>query len=315
MARSNVMQGMKRQFLTLLLFVSMAAAAQDVNGYWYGSGNVANGGSANNYLLEMMLTQNGNTVKGVVNYYFKNTFRSFKINGVYNTTNRKLSLYNIPVTYFNSPVNMEVDCPMDIESILRVSKASSNLKGSFISKGSYRNTCPDIYFELKLNKDAGNKDSVLLALQNYKETHQVWSPSGSDTAVAAVVLQRPVVNYVVVDEFKKRQSVLSQEIEVDADSVSVDFYDNGEVDGDSISVFFNNQLLTFNRMLSTRSIHFKLGLDSSKTYNEVAMFANNLGSLPPNTALMVISDGKRRYEARLSSSLEKNAVVRIRRKK
>jgi hypothetical protein len=87
------------------------------------------------------------------------------------------------------------------------------------------------------------------------------------------------------------------------------------VDGDSISVFFNSQLLTFNRLLSTRSLHFRLGLDPSKQLNEVAMFANNLGSLPPNTALMVVSDGKKRYEVRLSSSLNKNAVVRIRRKK
>jgi hypothetical protein len=62
-------------------------------------------------------------------------------------------------------------------------------------------------------------------------------------------------------------------------------------------------------------LHFRLGLDQTKELNEVAMFANNLGSLPPNTALMVVSDGKKRYEVRLSSSLDKNAVVRIRRKK
>jgi hypothetical protein len=49
--------------------------------------------------------------------------------------------------------------------------------------------------------------------------------------------------------------------------------------------------------------------------NELTMFADNLGSIPPNTALMLIYDGKKRYEVRLSSSLEKNATVRIRRKK
>jgi hypothetical protein len=45
------------------------------------------------------------------------------------------------------------------------------------------------------------------------------------------------------------------------------------------------------------------------------MFANNLGAIPPNTALMLIYDGKKRYEVRLSSSLEKNAAVNIKRKK
>jgi hypothetical protein len=56
-------------------------------------------------------------------------------------------------------------------------------------------------------------------------------------------------------------------------------------------------------------------LDTAKVINEIAMFANNLGSLPPNTALMVISDGKKRFEVRMASSLDKNAVVRIKRKK
>ncbi|MBL0129845.1 MAG: hypothetical protein IPP43_00920 [Chitinophagaceae bacterium] len=45
------------------------------------------------------------------------------------------------------------------------------------------------------------------------------------------------------------------------------------------------------------------------------MFAENLGLIPPNTALMVMHDGKKRYEIRLSSSLEKNATIRIKRKK
>jgi len=97
--------------------------------------------------------------------------------------------------------------------------------------------------------------------------------------------------------------------------VQVDFYDNGEIDGDSISVFFNKQLIAFNRILSTRSIHIDLALDSKKEINELSMFADNLGSIPPNTALMVVSDGKRKYEVRLSSNFEKNATVRIRRKK
>jgi hypothetical protein len=306
---------MKKLMLLFLLVATLSSGAQDVNGYWYGTANVANGASANNYLVEIMISQNGSSVKGVVNYYFKNTFRSFKVNGYFNSQTRELVLPNIPVTYFGSPVNMEVDCPMDLVAQMRVSKVESNLKGSLVSKGSYKTTCPEIFFQFTLNKNAGNQDSVLTALRNYKETHQVWTPSGNDTAVAATIIQRPVINYVIADEFKQRKNEIADEIEVDADSVSVDFYDNGEVDGDSISVFYNNQLLTFNRMLSTRAVHFNLGLDTQKDVNEVSMFANNLGTLPPNTALMVVSDGKKRFEVRLSSNFDKNATVRIRRKK
>ena len=58
----------------------------------------------------------------------------------------------------------------------------------------------------------------------------------------------------------------------------------------------------------------KMGLDSTTVYNEISMFAENLGLIPPNTALMMITDGKNTYNIRLSSSLEKNATIRIRKK-
>jgi hypothetical protein len=56
-------------------------------------------------------------------------------------------------------------------------------------------------------------------------------------------------------------------------------------------------------------------LDSTKEYNEVSMYAENLGLIPPNTALMVISDGKSKFNIRVSSNLEKSGTIRIKRKK
>jgi hypothetical protein len=50
---------------------------------------------------------------------------------------------------------MEVDCPMDLKAQLRAARAGSNLLGSFVSKAAYKNTCPEILFDLQLNKDAG----------------------------------------------------------------------------------------------------------------------------------------------------------------
>ncbi|RYY38883.1 MAG: hypothetical protein EOO08_12430 [Chitinophagaceae bacterium] len=309
------MKQLRTCLLVLALLFCSSLSAQDLNGYWYGSGNVENGGSSNNYMFELLLEHKGTSVKGIVNYYFKNAFRSFKLSGNFNSLTRTVTLFNLPVTYFNSPVNLEVDCPMDFVGQLRVSRVSADIRGSLIAKGTYRNTCPSIVMDLKQNKDAGNRDSVLQAIAQFKEQQQYWTPGADDTLAAVKVQQRPVVNYVIAGDFEKRETELVQTIEVDADSVSIDFYDNGEVDGDSISVFYNKQLLTFNRMLSTRAIHFYVGVDSTREYNEVSMFANNLGRYPPNTALMTVWDGKQRYELRLSSNLQKNAAVRIRRKK
>jgi hypothetical protein len=305
---------MKRLIFILVLFGSINLYAQDVVGYWYGNANVKNGSSSNNYLVELILKQDKSNVQGVVNYYFRNTFRSFKLNGHFNSATRQLNVYNIPVTYFASTGVMEVDCAMDLNATLRVAKTGSNLNGRFLGKPAYRNVCPEIFFDLKLNKDA-DQDSVLQALREFKETYQVWRPSATDTLVAATIINRPVVNYVVANQYKERENTVADEIVVDADSLQVDFYDNGEIDGDSISIFYNKTLIAFNRILSTRAIHFKIGLDPTKEVNEISMFADNLGSIPPNTALMLLYDGKKRYEVRLSSNLEKNASVLIRRRK
>jgi len=307
---------MKRLYIFLALFYAFSAQAQTVNGYWYGKATIKNGGNSNSYLIELVIDQkSGSQVQALVNYYFKNTFRSFKVPGVYDASSRTLQFLNIPVTYFASTDKLEVDCIMDFIAQLRVAKAGSNLAGAFVGKDAYKYTCPEISFNIQLNEAANNKDSILTALREYKETYQLWTPSATDTAVAATVLQRPVVNYVVSNAYKERKNEIAQEITTESDSLQIDFYDNGEVDGDSISIFYNDKLLASSQKLSAKAIHLSVGLDSTIEYNDLAMFADNLGSIPPNTALMLVYDGKKRYEVRLSSSLEKNGTLRIRRKK
>jgi hypothetical protein len=307
---------MKTAFLFLLLFSGAAVQAQTVSGYWYGTASVKNSGDVNNYLMELVIDQkSGSSVQALVNYYFKNTFRSFKINGVYNASDRTLRFLNVPITYFGSTSQLEVDCMMDFVAQLRVARAGSNLSGKFVGKEGYKYTCPEIVFDIQLNEAANNRDSILTALRLYKETYQLWTPGAADTAVAATVIQRPIVNYVVADAYKERENIVAQEIVTESDSLKIDFYDNGEVDGDSISIFFNDKLLASAQKLSAKAIHLAVGLDTAKEYNDLAMFADNLGSIPPNTALMLVYDGKKRYEVRLSSSLDKNGTLRIRRKK
>jgi hypothetical protein len=306
---------MKKFLLPLVFFFTLTSSAQSVVGYWYGTANVAGKSSTNNYMIELIIKQNQSAVQAIMNCYFKNTFRSIKLNGNYNNLTRELTLLDIPMPYFASTERVQVDCQMEFLASHRIAKAGSNLTGRFFGKGDYKYTCPDIVFDLKLNTDAGNQDSVLLALRNFKESYQLWTPSATDTLVAATVIQRKIENPIINQEYKQRETVVQKQIEVSSDSVQVDFYDNGEVDGDSISVFFNDQLLGANLRLSTRAIHMNVKLDSTREYNELAMFANNLGTIPPNTALMLVSDGKNRWEVRLTSDLGKTGAVRIKRKK
>ena len=45
------------------------------------------------------------------------------------------------------------------------------------------------------------------------------------------------------------------------------------------------------------------------------MYAETLGSIPPNTGLLVIRDGQDTYEIRFSGDLQKNAGILLRRRK
>jgi hypothetical protein len=306
---------MKRAILLLTIFAGLEGFSQSVSGYWYGAANVKSKSSTNNYLVELILHQDRTLVKGVINYYFKKTFRSIKVNGNYNSLTRQLTLFNIPLTYHGSIEDLEVDCMMNFAATLRVAKASSNLIGSFQGKQEYRYTCADVNFNLKLNADISKEDSILHAIRVYKETYQVWKPNYQDTLVAVNIIPRKVENYVIDAEYKERENVVSKEITVASDSLKVDFFDNGEIDGDSISIFYNDKLIAFNRILSTKAVHFTVALDSTREINEITMFADNLGSIPPNTALMVVTDGKKRYEIPMASNLQQNATLKIRRKK
>lgn len=306
---------MKKGLLILTLCVTIAAKSQSVFGYWYGYANVKTNSSANNYLVELVLQPEKNYVKGILNYYFKNTYRSIQVKGNYNSSTRELNLYDIPIVYYGSVSTFEVFCTMNFRGTLRVAKAGSNIVGSFISLPDYKYTCADIKFNLTHNADISKKDSVLQAISEYKETYQVWEPTYTDTAVAVNIIPRKVINYVVEQEYTKRENVVVQEIEVDSDSLRVDVYDNGEIDGDIISVFYNQQLIMHNQKLTHKSIHIDIQLDSTREVNEITMFAENLGLIPPNTALLIVRDGKKQYDIRLSSNMEKNATIRIRKKK
>lgn len=305
---------MKKILLLPLLFLALQLHAQTVFGYWYGSAKVKTNSSANSYMVELILQPDRGKVKGVLNYYFKHTFRSMQVSGNYDSRTRQLALYDIPVTYFGSNVGMEIDCIMNLQATLRVARAGNNLQGRFVSMPEYKYTCVDINFDLKLDAES-NQDSVLKAIREYKETYQVWTPTIADTLTQVNVIQRKVVNYVVERQFKERDLEIARELEVESDSVDVYFYDNGEVDGDSISVFYNQTLLAFSQRLSTKAIHFKLAIDSTLEFNEIAMMADNLGSIPPNTALMIVTDGRQQYDIRLTSTLQKSAAIRLRRKK
>jgi hypothetical protein len=74
-------------------------------------------------------------------------------------------------------------------------------------------------------------------------------------------------------------------------------------------VFYNGKVVLSNQRLSEKPISLTLAIDKNAPENIVTMYADNLGSIPPNTALMVVTDGSKRYEVRIESDTEKSGSV------
>jgi hypothetical protein len=115
--------------------------------------------------------------------------------------------------------------------------------------------------------------------------------------------------------YEKRTNTLLKTIEIGSDSFQVDLYDSGDIDGDSISLFYNGKLLLYHQRLDVKPITLILDANSGGGENELVMYAETLGTIPPNTALMVVRDGSNRYEVYMTSDLEKSGAVRFVHKK
>ena len=68
-------------------------------------------------------------------------------------------------------------------------------------------------------------------------------------------------------------------------------------------------------MLTHDAIKLNLPINDSLPFNEISMFAENVGLIPPNTAVLILYDGETLYEIQMSSDFDKTATIRLKRKK
>jgi hypothetical protein len=118
-----------------------------------------------------------------------------------------------------------------------------------------------------------------------------------------------------IDElFTTRKKTFAKEIPIEGDSIELQFYDNAEVDGDSITLYLNNKMIFTHVRLTATPFVVTLQVKELATSNDLVMVAENLGSIPPNTAFMIaIVDGKR-YEAYLESTEGSSSLIRFSKK-
>jgi hypothetical protein len=117
---------------------------------------------------------------------------------------------------------------------------------------------------------------------------------------------------VLPDVLTKRQNELAKSLVIHNPDVTVKIYDNGEIDDDSISVYLDKRLVLSHKKLTATPLTVKLKMDDENPEHEMVMVAENLGRIPPNTSLMIVEAGEQRFEIRITSTEQKNAVIRFR---
>lgn len=141
-------------------------------------------------------------------------------------------------------------------------------------------------------------------------------PVTKKDSVSNKITEPPVVKKITPEiptpkVIKERSNELVKTLVVTNPSVTVKIYDNGEIDGDTISVYLDKKLVLSNKMLTAAPLVVKLNMDEENDEHELTMVAENLGSIPPNTSLMIVEAGEQRFEVRITSTEQKNAVVRF----
>jgi len=165
-------------------------------------------------------------------------------------------------------------------------------------KSGNKNNIPD---KIGLQKDSAHAEKII---SSYIDTGR---KQGKIISKNISPLNRA---FPVPGVLKERANSLVKTLEIDEKQVQIDYYDNGEIDNDTITVYHNNELVVDKGRLSYTPITIKIHLDEADPIHEIITVAENLGDVPPNTALMVITTpGRKRYEIFITSDEKTNAKV------
>lgn len=144
-----------------------------------------------------------------------------------------------------------------------------------------------------------------IELKNENKGSMVGEPENKSASIMQLAAEKVT----------SRKPLLIHEFSFSGDSLDLKFYDNGIVDGDTISVLLDDQIIISKEQLRTEAIERKLQIPAAKDSLLLTMYAENLGTYPPNTGILVIRDGKSRVEIRFMGDMENNPVIRLSRKK
>jgi len=257
-----------------LLFF-FCASTQDINGIWKGKLVMEPGGCFPVYNIELQIQVNGAKIVGT-SYHYSDTTNYVRevFEGVYDSTVKSMILDEQKVATFHIPPDC-IPCIKRYSLTFHTDGKEEQLRGSWTGKTmDSKSTCPP-------------------------------------GTIVMTRIQQSAFKPALPPILELRKNELVKEIFVDTGSIRLDFYDNGQIDGDTISVFVNGSPVISRQVISTKPVTTYIKIDTRRLQQEVIMVGENLGTIPPNTALMIVNASDKRYQLYLTSDEKKNAMVRF----
>jgi hypothetical protein len=307
--------------LVLIALTSLcnpAAKAQLITGKWYGTSDITR---APGYHLSsteekgdilQLSRADANSLSGISYHYywFRGNFYYYVKNLEY-TYDTKTSEWVIKETGVkdNHLFRAHYPCLRTYRLKFITNKQKDSLTGSWTAAsfedcgagtGSFARTKP-------ASKEKGHPDSIaamLVAVPVSSNKNEV----GKD--LPQVVSKEKVKQEAALQQMLARRRTQVQEINLQTPDIKVEIWDNNMVDGDNISLYFNKELIVNRKRLTADPITVHIKAIPGKD-NELIMYANNLGEIPPNTSMMrIYADGKQ-YDIFMSSDEHTNGMVKF----
>ena len=329
----------KLSFAVCLLFTSFAHA-QNITGIWRGTFLTGLGMFQEKYNYEVQINQLPNkALRGVTYSYHLTTFYGKALlKGVYNPTTKNIIFKEDTLVEMRAGFGSSAclfTCYLDYHKDDNVESLQGTFTSVKITDGGdcgggtvYLERVPESEFhkeDFLLKKQPSTKPNSSAPTQTQPSqkpkspviTHRP-PPVKKDTSELSI--QQPVPKPPVAKDstppvkpvppaITNRENDLVRRIITNSPEIKIELYDNGEIDGDTITVYHNNAVVAYKKLLSKEPITIHVAATEKDNLHEFVMYADNLGKIPPNTALMVITTGGKRYELSISSSLQKNAKV------
>jgi hypothetical protein len=274
-------------FCLVLVFNLAEAFAQDIKGLWNGYITTDDHDAKASYIISVEEQKDG-IISGKALLYKPNIFaEAFGLQQFFGTINKdRITISDVIILDERIPASRYFLCFKLSSLTFNKNDTLESLTGNWRSNAS---TClPGRIFLTRYNSAVKVTDKVpeyvLTAIRGSGDR-----PMFKNTELSTIVL------------------------DVKSSNLELELRDYMKTDNDTVSIYLNRRLIINRLNISKNPYKFNIRLSRNLASNELILYANNIGLIPPNTSLLIISDGEKKHRLLIESTLQKSVAIYLKR--